>query len=798
LGKRRWWRWVVRSAGGLLLLLLLAGGGGFLWLRTSLPQTDGELSLPGRQAPVEILRDSHGVPTIHAGNEQDAYFALGFVHAQDRLFQMDFTRRLAAGRLSEVLGERTIDTDRLMRVLGFGRRVKEDYEALPPDLRSALDAYAAGVNAYLDSRKGALPPEFLALRYRPERWQSSDSLLWGWAMTLPLSSNWTDEALRAALARQLSPASLESLWPVEPPHLQSADLGASASWQSALGDLPLLPAMPGASNNWVLAGHRSASGKPLLANDPHLDLSLPQYWYLVRIETPTLHVAGASAPGVPFVILGHTANVAWGFTTTMADNQDLFLEKPAAGSPGYYLTPDGPKAFVTRNEVIKVRGEPDQVLTVRETRHGPVISDIGRAKTATTEPDELVSLGWACLAPGAQTPEAFWQMNHAADAAAFRAALDQFDCPVQNIVYADKDHIGFMAAGRVPVRKQLDNFSQLPVEGWAGDHDWTGFLPRNELPQSVDPADGLLASANNDVRPPGYGPFLAARFDSSYRIDRIRELLADPKRLYTPADMTAMQMDMLSPAARALLPKLLPMLDDGSANRSISTTAARSLLADWDYRMAPDLPQPTIFSAWMAILSRKLFKDELGGLYSSWAWWNMATIDRLLFGPDPAGRQWCDEPITPAVEGCEVVVRASFAEAIDVLSKRFGDKPADWRWGRTHVAPFGHMLFRYVPVLSDLTGRPTVTGGADDTLDRGSPDMRKAPFDFPHIHGAGFRGVYDLADLDDARFIIAGGQSGNPLSPHYADQLPLWRDGGTLSIVGDDAGGKLILKPAGP
>ncbi|HWA46182.1 MAG TPA: penicillin acylase family protein [Hypericibacter adhaerens] len=798
MGKRRWRRWTLRIVGALLLLLLLAGAGGFLWLRTSLPQTAGEVSLPGLQASVEIRRDRYGVPTIRAESEHDAYFALGFVHAQDRLFQMDFTRRLAAGRLSEVLGERALDTDRLMRVLGFDARAKADYEALPEPVRAALDAYAAGVNAFLATRRGAWPPEFLALRYRPEPWQPSDSLLWGWAMTLPLSSNWTDEALRAALARKLSPAALESLWPTQPPPVGSADLGTPASWQAAMGDLSPLPAMPGASNNWVLAGKHSASGEPLLANDPHLDLSLPGYWYLVRIETPTLQVAGASAPSVPFLILGHNAKVAWGFTTTMADNQDLFLEKPAAGAPGFYLTPDGPKPFVTRDEVIKVRGEPDQILTVRETRHGPIISDIGRAKAAIAEPDEMVALGWACLAPGAQTPEAFWAMNHASDAAAFRAALDRFDCPVQNIVYADQDHIGFMAAGRVPVRKRLDHFSQLPVEGWTGDNDWTGLLPRNELPQSVDPVDGLLATANNDVRPPGYAPHLAARFDSPYRVNRIRELLSDPGRLYTPDDMTAIQMDMLSPAARALLPKLLPMLEDPGANRSIATLAARNLLSSWDYRMAPDLAQPTIFSAWMAILSQKLFKDELGDLYSSWAWWNMATIDRLLFGPDPAGRQWCDDPVTPAVEGCEGVVRSSFAEAIDLLAKRFGDKPAEWRWGRTHIAPFGHMLFRYVPVLSDLTGRPMVTGGADDTLDRGSPDMRRAPEAFPHLHGAGFRGVYDLADLDAARFVIAGGQSGNPLSPNYGDLLPLWRDGGTLSIVGDDAGGRLILKPAGP
>lgn len=800
---RRWRRRLLQSAAALVLLLLLALAGGWLWLRTSLPQTQGEIVLQGLSAPVDVRRDTYGVPTIRAENENDAYFALGFLHAQDRLFQMDFIRRLASGRLSEVIGARTLETDRFMRLLGFGRRAEADYRLLAPEVRAALDAYAAGVNAYLDTHRGAWPPEFVALGYRPERWRPSDSLLWGWSMALALSSNWTDEALRAALARKLSPEALESLWPAEPPPTRAAALDPApvdpaAGWRFALGGLPSLPQSPGASNSWALAGTRTQSGTPLLANDPHLDLALPGYWYLVRMETPTLAVAGASAPGVPFVILGHNAKVAWSFTTTMADNQDLFVEKLAPGQPSQYLTPEGPQPFATREEILKVRGQPDERLVLRETRHGPVVSDVGRAGAAIRQPDEVVALAWACLDGINRTAEAIWRMNRAADAGAFRKALDLFDCPVQNILYADAAHIGFMAAGRVPLRKGLRTYSQMPAEGWSGAYDWTGMIPRAELPQALDPANGLLATANNDVRPPGYPYFFAARFDAPYRVDRIRELLADPGRKFGPDDMAAMQMDTLSLAARTLVPKLLAMLGTDAPAMPAKPATARALLASWDFRMDSGRPEPTIFEAWLAVLNRRLFADEMGEVYRAWAWWNAPTIARILFGPDSADRRWCDDRATPAVESCEAVAAASFAEAIAALDGAMGGEPADWRWGRTHVARFGHLLFRYVPVLADLTDRPTVTGGDDYTLSRGSPDMREAPKGFPHVHGAGFRAVYDLANLDASRFVIAGGQSGNPLSPQYGNLLPLWRDGGSLTIVGDDSGGRLKLVPAAP
>ncbi|MFZ5790650.1 MAG: penicillin acylase family protein [Pseudomonadota bacterium] len=795
---RRWRRRLLQGAAALVLLLLLALAGGWLWLESSLPRTRGEMALQGLGAPVEIRRDAHGVPTIRAESENDAYFALGFLHAQDRLFQMDFVRRLASGRLSEIMGARTLDTDRFMRLLDFDRRADADYRRLRPEVRAALDAYAAGVNAYLDTHRGAWPPEFVALRYRPERWRPSDSLLWAWAMALALSSNWTDEALRAALAHKLSPEALESLWPAEPAPTRAAALDPTAGWRFALGDLPYMPSGPGASNSWVLAGTRTRSGAPLLANDPHLDLALPGYWYLARMETPMLSVAGASAPGVPFVILGHNAKLAWSFTTTMADNQDLFVEKLAPGHPSQYLTPEGPQPFTTRKETIKVGGAPPQSFVVRETRHGPVISDAGRGLSAIGGRDEVVALAWGCLDGFNRTAEAIWRMNHAADAAQFRQALDLFDCPVQNVLYADAVHIGFMAAGRVPVRKGLSAYGQMPAEGWTGAYDWIGLIPAAELPQTLDPVDGLLATANNDVRPPGYPYFFAARFDAPYRVDRIRELLSARDRKFGPDDMAPMQMDRLSPAARALAPKLLAMLDTGKGTLSPKAAAARALLASWDFRMDADRPEPTIFEAWLAVLNRRLFADDMGEVYRAWAWWNASTIERILFGPGSADHRWCDDRNTPAVEGCEAIVTASFAEAVAALDRAMGGEPADWRWGRTHIAWFRHLLFRHVPVLANLTDRPTVTGGDDYTLDRGSPDMRQAPDAFPHVHGAGFRAVYDLADLDASRFVIAGGQSGNPSSAHYGDLLPLWRDGGSLTIVGDDTGGRLILKPAGP
>lgn len=797
MASRRWVGRLAVGASALLLVLALLVFGGWLWLRTALPEMSGEIALVGLRHSVEVAFDAAAVPTIRAADDEDAAFALGFLHARNRLFQMEFMRRLAAGRLAEVVGPRALGGDRYMRLFGFADLAETDFDRLSPAPRALLEAYARGINAYLETHSGAWPPEFYLLQMRPEPWRPQDSLLWGRLMSLQLSTNWPDELLRARLARRLTPARLESLWPAT--ELSLADGGAidpAATRRTAAAVDGLASGPPGASNSWTVAGASTETGHPFLANDPHLGLGLPIQWYLARIETPERTLAGATAPGVPFLILGQNGRVAWSFTTTVADNQDLFVEKLSAGQPNYYLTPGGLAPFVERQETIRVRGAADETLIARSTRHGPVISDLGRAIDIAGA-GEVIALAWACLRPGDRTPEALYAMNRAASAAEFRAALQLFECPVQNILYADRDHIGFVAAGRIPIRSATLAGSQMPVPGAEGRYDWVGYLGDDTLPQLVDPPAGLLATANDDIRPPGYAHFIAGRFDAPYRIDRIREAVGNDRMegKITLEGMTSLQMDTLSLAAQTLLPKLLDLIAEANGDADPLAAKAKDLLARWNFRVDRDLPQPLVFNAWLAQLDRTLFADELGDLFDDYDWWNAATIARILFGDDPADRAWCDLAGTAAAEDCRTTVRRAFVAALDTLARRYGDDPVAWRWGDAHRARFAHPLFGRIWPLDGLTSRVIEMNGDNYTLDRAVPDIDAGGARFPAIHGAGFRGVYDLADPDRSRFVIAGGQSGHPLSPHYADLLERWRDGSAITIVGDASGGRLRLLP---
>lgn len=798
MARRRWRGRLTKGAVALVLASILLLVGGWLWLRSGLPEMSGELALPGLGHPVEIAFDGAAVPTIRAVDERDAAFALGFLHAGNRLFQMEFMRRLAAGRLAEILGPRAVATDRYMRLFDFARLAETDFERLSAGPRALLEAYSRGVNAYLESHRGAWPPEFYLLQARPEPWRPQDSLLWGRLMSLQLSTNWPDEWLRARLAQRLTPAQLESLWPAA--ELSLASNGAvdpAAARRTASGDEAPAPGPLGASNSWAVAGSLTETGRPFLANDPHLGLGLPIQWYLARIETPERTLAGGTAPGVPFLILGQNGRIAWSFTTTVADNQDLFVETLAADQPNYYLAPGGPTPFTERRETIRVRGASDETLTVRSTRHGPVISDLGRA-AGIAGADALIALAWACLRPGDRTPEALYRMNRAADGSEFRAALQLFECPVQNIVYADRDHIGFMAAGRIPIRRAILAGGQMPVPGDQGQYDWIGLLGDDALPQLADPPAGLLATANDDIRPPGYPHFVAGRFDAAYRVERIREAVrnAQTEGAITLDDMTSLQTDTLSLAARTLLPKLLELIADPTGEPDPLAAATKPLLDRWNFRVDRELPQPLIVNAWLAQLDRALFADELGDLFDDYDWWNAVTITRILFGDNPADRIWCDDIGTPATEDCAATARRAFTAALAALARRYGEDPAAWRWGDAHRARFAHPLFGRVWPLDGLTSQVLETDGDNYTLNRAVPGFNAEGAVFPSIHGAGFRGTYDLADPDRSRFVIAGGQSGNPLSPHYADLLERWRDGSAITIVGEASGGRLRLLPA--
>ncbi len=796
--QRRWLRWSLWGAAATAGILLLALAGLWLWLRSALPVHDGEIVLAGLAQPVEIRFDAAGVPTIYAGDERDAAFALGYLHAGDRLFQMEFQRRLASGRLSEVVGPATVETDRMMRLFGFASLAAESFARQPPELQALLNSYSDGVNAYIGGHRGAWPPEFYLLRTEPQAWRPQDSLLWGWLMAYQLSSNWQDEWLRAGLARKLTPAQLESLWPATLPEVVEGAIDPATAWRAASAGLPGLPALSGASNSWVVAGRLTDTGHPMLANDPHLGLGLPIQWYLARIETPQGSMTGATAPGVPFMVLGQNDNVAWGLTTTVADNQDLFIETLASGQPNHYMTPLGPRPFETREETIQVRGAPDVKFTVRSTRHGPVISDIGRA-AGIAGPDQVVALAWACLDGSVRTPEALYRMNRAQDAGEFRSALSLFDCPVQNIVYADRERIGFLAAGRIPVRRTLESGSQMPVPGADATYDWERLLDDLELPQRADPGDGVIATANNDIRPPYYPYFVGARFDAPYRVDRILEDIAEQAAAgpITLDGMARLQVDTLSLAARSLLPKLVELAASSPTGVDAFEAQVLDLLRDWDFRADRDAPQPLIFNAWIVRLNEALFADELGDLFGEYNWWNAETIGRVLFGDVPSDRAWCDNLSTPEPESCAVTVATALQRTLADLVAPYGKDASRWRWGQAHHAPFAHAVFSRLGPLDWLTRQDLETDGDNYTINRATALPRQDRVDFPDLHGAGYRAVYDLADPARSQFVIAGGQSGNPLSPHYADQLQRWRDGTGTTIVGDATGGRLLLRPPG-
>lgn len=776
----KWVRRLVTLVLTLVVALPVLAGGAYLWLRTSLPDYDGTVAVTGPSAPVEIVRDARAIPHIHAASRDDALFALGFAHAQDRLWQMEMLRRLGQGRLSEIAGEATLGVDRLVRTLGFYRLSEAIVEHMAPDARAALEAYAAGVNAYLETRGGALPPEFVLTGIDPEPWRPADSIVWGKVMTLQLSGNWYGERLRLALARHLSAEQIDDLWPATDGG-GAVTLAAHAPlWRrvaSLLGRGPIpggLDRGGGASNEWVVDGRHSASGLPILANDPHLGFQAPNLWYLARLEAPGLSVAGATVPGVPIMLLGQNDHVAWGLTTTNGDTSDLVIERLAPGDPGRYLTPDGARPFTTREEVIALRDGETRRVIIRETRHGPVVSDLW-ADDNPAEPGHVIALRSTALGDDDLTAQAMMRLHAAGSVAEALESLRDYRAPQQNFVIADDaGSIAFIAAGDLPVRRNGNGF--MPVPGWTDAFAWTGMVPFEALPQAVDPPSGRLVNANNAVTGDGYPYFVSREYDAPYRAQRIADLLDDDPGPHTVARSIAMQADILSPAATALLPVLLAAGPGGDRARK-----AHALLAAWDGRMDRERPEPLIFTAWLRALNRALYEDELADSFERY--WNLrADVVLHMLTRRPA---WCDDVRTQATEDCGSRISAALDRALDDLAARHGDDPAGWRWGEAHRATFPHRVLDFVPVVRDFASFDIPVGGGWYTLDRNAPDIADEDAPYASVHGAGYRAVYDLADPGQSRVSVAGGQSGNPLSPHYRDMLSAWRDFDYLSLARD-------------
>lgn len=847
---------LLRLAFAAVVLAALAIAAAYFHLRQSLPQDEGEIRLAGISQPVEVLRDAYGVPHIAAKSLRDAIYALGFVHAQDRLWQMEINRRIAAGRLSEILGASALETDRFLRTIGVRRAAEANFKHLDEETRGLLEAYAAGVNAFLGTDP-VLPIEFWITGARPEPWTPADSLGWLKMMAWDLGGNWRNELLRMRLAKTLPLARINELLPPYPgeaplalpdlhklysgmekegtrlalngdrPHLSflSGDLahggdgvalqirlGSSSREIHPAGKAEIMGPQSEASaydqlsdpfetqpeglgsNNWVVSGAKSATGKPLLANDPHLGLTAPAVWYFAHISAPGFEAIGATLPGVPAIVLGRNTHFAWGVTNTGPDVQDLYLERLDAA--GDYLTPDGPRPFKTIDEVIKVKGGEDVRLQVRVSRHGPVISDVSRTALEAAPRGHVVAFQWTALRDDDLTMQSAVKLARAHDWPSFLAGLRDFHTPQQNVVYADiEGNIGFIAAGRVPIRKPENDLKGLaPAPGWLAQYDWAGFIPFAELPHSYNPASGQVVTANHRITPPGYPHFITSEWQPPYRAHRIAELLrAVPA--HSIGSFARIQGDVVSLPVRELLPRLL-------VTKPASEEARRALelLAGWDGSMGAERPEPLIAWAWWREFSRAIYADEMGEAFRG-NWETRAVFLTAVLTDRDGESRWCDDVRTREVETCDMVLSASLDAALADLRKRYGGDMAGWRWGKAHYALHEHRPFDRVRWLAPLFDISVPSGGDPYTVNVGRNRMEDEARPFANTHAPSLRAIYDLSDLDNSLYIHSGGQSGNVLSPLYKTFTRAWARGDYIPMVTErkkiEAGGvrRLVLEP---
>lgn len=786
--KRRWWLRILLI---LFALLLISIAGFYGWQRASLPDLSGETRLAGLQQEVRLSRDADGLVYIEAENEADALFALGYAHAQDRLFQMDFVRRLASGRLSEVVGPQTVGTDKFFRTLELYRYAEANLEALSPDVRAALDSYTAGVNAFIQNPPGPLPLGFAITGHDPEPWKPADSVAWGRVMALILSANYMQELLRARLLGILPEDKIKQLYPAWPDWAPTSVPALQAmEQQGILKDLrQLLPweiAPKLASNTWALAPERSTTGGALLAGDPHLSLRAPGDWYLVRIETPDLTLAGATTPGVPLLLFGHNGALSWSFTTTYSDTQDLFIEDVDPDNPGRYKTKEGWRDFETREEVIEIAGEEPLHFTVRKSHHGPIISDVVDDAQDLYPDSQVLALSWTALREDDRSAEGLYRLNRALDVARGISALRDLHSPQQTMILADSGgSIALVAPGRVPIRAKGNGLA--PVPGATGEYDWIGEIPYAALPRSVDPESGVLITANNKLVGDDYRYMIAAEWAYPDRASRIAEVLKT-KQVWSPEEMRELQLDALTYGGRRLMGRLL------KADLPAEAEAAVAMMRQWNFEMAIDRPEPLIYSAWLRALERQLIADELGEVFIELAKGDAWKVYNLL----QPGSLWCDNVATAVVESCDMQIAEALGQALTELVGEYGDNPDEWRWGKAHFASFDHPILRFIPVVNGLTAIEIETPGGQDTVNRAGSDYA-LPIEraFQDRHGPGFRGVYDMADPDASGFIIATGNSGNILSPFYGNLVERWRDGELLQLPPTPPAGSetMVLKP---
>ncbi len=760
-----------------LALAAVVSLAGIFYLRTALPQFDGTVLVKGLSSEVRINRDSHGIPHIEAKSLADATYALGYVHAQDRLWQMEMNRRIGAGRLSEIMGSSTLAKDKFLRTVGFYRAAEATFARLNDETQQLLKAYSAGVNGYLEGRSGALPPEYILMGFEPAKWTTTDSLVWMKMMSWNLSKNMWKEIERMRLMQILSPDQMQEFLPAypgddNPPLPDFANLYQSSNLdvKNLLAALPEpLPEGAG-SNNWVVNGEHTKSGHPLLANDPHLGLAAPSLWYFAHLKTPSINAIGATLPGLPGITLGRNEHIAWGYTNTGSDAQDVYLEQIKADDPSQYRTPDGWAQFETHNEIIQIKDAEPVTITVRTTRHGPVISDVlSKDVRGEIQENMVLALAWTGLHKDDLTPNSAAPMMRAKNWDEFKDAIRSFTSPQQNMVYADiQGNIGYYAPALLPIRSaQNKALGRVPVPGWLAEYDWQGFIPFEELPHVYNPASGQHLTANQKIVADDYPHFITFDWATPYRARRIAERLEQEEQ-HSVQTFIDIQSDVYSKMAEEFLVILQTTKPEDERARKALTE-----LSIWDGRMKTQTSAPLIFNGWMRFLNKAIYADELKDSFSR-SWTQRPQFLLNVLTNRNRMSHWCDDITTNAAETCADILQTSLRQALDDLTVRYGGDMDDWKWGEAHFAHSDHLPFSHITPLNYLFDIKVPSMGDTFTVNVGRHNISDEKQPFANLHAASIRTIFDFSDLDKSLYIHSTGQSGIFFSPQYRDMAEDW------------------------
>ena len=816
-------RWLIRLLTGLIVIGLAAAVITYYFLQRSLPDYNEDFTLSGISAPVEIVRNNADVPHIFGATDDDVFFALGFAHAQDRLWQMTMLRRTVQGRLSEVFGNRTLKVDELLRRLDLYTLSLSSVAAQDAPTLAALEAYSSGVNAWIEqvnaAARGRGAPEFFLFSNEIAAWSPADSIAIIKLMALQLSSHLESEVLRAQMSLILPDDRLRDILPDDPTSavialpdyasLMPGPFPAPAKTRMAYLDSPLSPfhsaAFAGASNAWAAMPGRSAAGGALLANDPHLGFSAPSTWYLARLELQSGGVIGATIPGMPLVLIGRSDQLGWGITSSYLDDQDLVIERLNPDNPQQYMTATGPKDFVTRRTIIQVRDETPVTITQRWSESGPILPGTHYDLGSVTPEGHVAALEWTALSGADTSMTSAMRLMKAQNVAEALAAGELFVAPSQNLTLVDTKGIAMQTIGAMPARNPAHRTKgRMPAPGWEGMNRWTGTLPYADNPRVENPTSGLLGNTNNKTVDRPFPLHVSYDWGDTQRIQRWLTLMK-AREVHTRESFIEAQLDTVSPTERTLLPLIGADLwftgdaaPDGTPERRRQT--ALGLLAEWNGEMNEHLPEPLIAGAWLRAVQDRVIRDELGPMAGQFTHVAPVFLERVFRNTGGAA-VWCDIIQSAVVETCTDIARTALDEALLRLGETYGANIESWRWGDAHQAMQDHPVLGEVPILRYFVNIRQSTSGGDNTLLRG---RTRGTGDNPYVnvHGAGYRGVYDFADPDSSVFIISTGQSGHPLSRYYDDLSVLWRSGEYIPMSLDPdlaraaAVGITVLTPA--